>query len=99
MEKTGRGQPECAVEQYLSRGTQQQIRPAHDLSNGHGRVIHHAGQLVGGNVIVTPDHKIPEVMTGHKLLRAEVMVHEGNDFPIRHTEPPGETVGGNRGWR
>ena len=88
--KRGRGEAERAIEEQLAGSGGEEVRAAHDFGDAHGGVIHNDGELIGGDVIVTPDDEIAEMFAGDKLLRAELGVGEGDGFAIGNAEAPVE---------
>lgn len=46
---------------------------------------------------MTPHHKITEILPGDELLGTAVKIGEGDDFAIRHPEPPVCAFPGSRG--
>lgn len=82
--------PQSAVEEELTGGADEQVRAANDFSDTHIDVVHYAGQLIGGDIVIAPDHKIAEVLAGNELLRAEMGVGERDGFAIGNTEAPAE---------
>ena len=82
------GQAESTVEEQLPSGGPEQVLPPNHLGDVHGRIIHHHGQLVRRQVIVTPDHEISEVSPGAKPLSSAAAVLEGDHFAVRNPEPP-----------
>ena len=71
---------ERAIKQQLTRGRQQQIFAAHHFSDLHGGIVHHHGELVGGNVIVTPNDKISKVGTNRF-----VKIIKQYEFNVKYT--------------
>lgn len=59
---------QCAIQQELSRRRNEKISATNNLADLHGRVIHNHSELIGGHVIVAPDHKIAKIFSGHKSL-------------------------------
>ena len=50
----GRGsEPERAIEQELAGSGKEQVRAAHDLGDLHRGIIHHHGELVGSDAVVS----------------------------------------------
>jgi len=90
MIKCGRIPIERAIQQYLPGGADEQVLPANNLGNLHGRIIDHAGQLVCGHIVAAPDDKIAEVFAGGETLFAKISVHEGDGFAVRHAKTPAE---------
>ena len=71
-----RRQTKRAIEQNLACGGEQQIRAANDFGDLHGGVIDDDGELISGNVVLTPDDKIAEVFSSNELLRPKMAVDE-----------------------
>src|SRR2546426_711836 len=83
MKKRRRWGLKRAIEQELARGGFEQIRAAHHFRDVHRSIVHDHGKLIGGNVIVPPDHEVAKIFPGDKLLRAEVAIVEGYGFAGR----------------
>jgi hypothetical protein len=77
----------------LPRGASEQILTANHFADLHGSVVHYAGELVGGNIVVPPDHEIPDVFSGDERLWAKIVIGEGDGFAIGNTEAPREASG------
>jgi hypothetical protein len=65
------GPAQSAIQQNLSSRREQQIRPAHDLSDLHRDVVRHDGQLIGWYVVAPPDSKVAKVLARDKSLWAQ----------------------------
>ncbi len=76
MVKGGRRQTKRAIEENLAGGGEKQIGTANDFGDSHSSIVCHHGQLVGGRVILTPDDKITEILSGDELLKAEITIHK-----------------------
>jgi len=88
MGKGGRRRFQGAIEQQLPRGGDQQVRAPHHFGDSHGGVIHHHRQLIGGQIIVPPNHKIAEILPGLEFLTSEKAVLKTNRLALRHKKPP-----------
>ena len=77
-----------AVKKNLPRRGDQQVGSANHLRDSHHRIIRDYGELIGGNIIVTPDDEVAEILSGRELLRAEVAIVEADDFAVRNLEAP-----------
>src|SRR6185369_8341373 len=88
MVEGGGLQAERLVEQELASRRSQQISPAHHFGNAHGGVVHDYGQLIGGHIVVSPDHKIAKLFSSDESLRPLGAVNKGNRFAIGHEESP-----------
>ena len=76
MVEGGRGQGKRTEEQELAGGGEQEVRAANDFGDLHGGIVHDDGELIRGNVVMTPDDEIAEVFAGDELLGAEISVGE-----------------------
>ena len=105
MEVVDRGQAEGALEEDLARGRLEQVGAADDFGDGHGGVVHHAGELVAGQAAgvgvdgdwLAPDQEIGKVRTRSEGLRAEVGIGEAHDLAVGDAEAV--VGGGIEGWR
>jgi hypothetical protein len=88
VKECGRSEAERAVEQQLPRGGTKQISTTDNLADPHGMVVDDNGELVRGEIIVTPDNEIPEIAAGHERLFAFVAIDERNGFAIGHAKTP-----------
>ncbi len=88
MKISGSQKPERLKEQPLTGGAHEQISPAHRLGYLHGRIIHHAGQLISGKIVLPPDHKIAKIFARRELLLPIIGILKGNDFSIRNAKTP-----------
>lgn len=66
----------------------EQIGATNDLGNLLSGVVHHDGELVGGDAVLLPYREIPEIVSGHKLLRAVMCVLECDGLPVGYAETP-----------
>src|SRR5215467_13140210 len=55
---------QSSIEEKLARGGLQEIGSAYHFRNSHRVVVSNTGELVSGNVVSAPDHKIPERIAG-----------------------------------
>src|SRR5438093_6432966 len=85
-----RRKAERAIEQNLTRRGGEQIGAAHYFGDPHGGVVHDNRQLIGGNVVMSPDDEIAEILSGNEALLSQVTVHEGNGLAVRDAETPVE---------
>jgi len=88
VEKGGWSPAEGAIEQQLPRGGKEEIGAADDFGDLHFMVIDHHGELVGGEIVVTPHDEIAEVCAGRELLVSEVSVDEADGFTVGNTKTP-----------
>jgi hypothetical protein len=63
---------ESSIEEKLARGGLEEIGSAYHFGNPHCVVVRNTGELVRGNVVSAPDHKIPKVGSGVVDLRPEM---------------------------
>ena len=76
VEKGGRGPAEREVEEKLAGGGDEEVLAADDLGDLHGVIVHGAGELITGEIVVTPDDEVAEIAGGRELLRTETEVIE-----------------------
>jgi hypothetical protein len=88
VKEGGRSEAEREVKQQLPGGGTKQISATDNLADPHGMVINHNGELVGGEIIVTPDNEIPEIAASHERLFAFTAVDKRNGFSIGHAKTP-----------
>jgi len=88
VEESGWRPIEGAIEQELAGGGNEEISAADDFGDAHGVVIHGNGKLIGGEVIVAPDHEVTEIDSGGELPRSEVPVDECDRFAIGDAKAP-----------
>lgn len=81
---------EGAVKQELAGGADEQVGAADNFGDAHSDIVHDAGKLIGGNVVIAPDDKVAEVAPRNELLRAAVSVAERDDFAVGYAEAPAE---------
>ena len=60
MAKLRRLQAEGAIQEQLAKGGTEKIGASHHFCDFHRRVISHHRQLISGNVVFTPNDKVPE---------------------------------------
>ena len=92
-------QAEGTIEEQLPGGGDQEVGTPDDLGDSHGGVVHHDGKLVGGRVVIPPDHKIAKVPAGDEPLGAAAEVGKPDLLTIRDPESPGNlpfALGGSR---
>ena len=82
------GPTERPEKQQLSSSREEQVRPADDFSNSHGGIIRGDRKLITWDPFLTPHHKVTEVTSGDKLLRALTPIVETDNFTFRNTEAP-----------
>src|SRR6516162_3187267 len=82
MEIGRNAQSERPNQEQLPRGGLQQVDSSHDFGYLHGCVVDHDGELVGGNVIATPDDEITEVLTCDERLPTLPPVDERNGLVV-----------------
>src|SRR5271165_2448379 len=78
MEVSRDWQAERANQQQLPRGGFEQIGPANYLGDLHGGIVHDDRELIGGNVIATPDNEVAEVVSHNVGLRTEALIVKTN---------------------
>jgi hypothetical protein len=88
VEELRRREAEGAVEQKLTGGGAKEVFAADGLSDLHGGIVNDDGELIGGQVVLTPDDEIAEVLAGDELLWAEMTVGEGDGLPVGDVESP-----------
>jgi len=94
----GRGLPgEGLVEEELAGGGTKQIGAADDFGHAHEGVVDHAGQVVGGEAVMTPNDEVPEIDSGDEALGAAGDVMELDGRTIRNAEPPIDSGAGGFG--
>lgn len=79
---------ESAEKEKLAGGRDEQVLPADHLGDLHQMIIDHAGKLVTGQIVMTPDHEIAEIATSNIVLRAKGSIFKTNRFAIRNSETP-----------
>ena len=72
----GGGEFECAKEKKLAGGGFEQIGSANDFGDLHGGIVDHDGELVGGDVVATPNDEISEIASCGQALGGEMQVGE-----------------------
>jgi hypothetical protein len=93
VEKRGRGRAQCAVNEKLPTGREEQVLSADNLRDFHGNVVHDDGKFVGWNVVAPPDDKIAEVATGNPFEQASCKIGEADGFIIGNAEAPVDSSG------
>jgi len=76
VEKCRNRQAQGTVEQKLPRRADQQVTTAHNLGDLHRCVVHHAGQLIGRQIIGPPDDKIAKIFPRDKFLPSATAIGE-----------------------
>lgn len=89
MIESWRSQGKRPVEQELASGGEQEVGTANHFGDLHGGIVRDDGELISGNVIVTPDDKIAEIFSGDELLRTEMAIGESHGQAVRNAEAPG----------
>jgi hypothetical protein len=79
-----------AIEESLTGGGNKQVGSADDLRDSHGRVIRDHGELIGWNIVVSPDDEVSEILSSVELLWAEAAIVEADDLAVRNLEAPTE---------
>lgn len=90
MVKGGRGEGKRVVKQKLAGGGEKQVRATDDFGNPHSAVVHKNGELIGGNIVVTPDDEVAEIFSGDEALRAEMAIVESDWLVVRNSKSPRE---------
>jgi hypothetical protein len=89
MAEFRRGQFQGAIEQQLAEGRAEQIGAAHHLGDPLGGVIDHDGELVGRNVVLSPDDEIAKVEAGDGPLRPGALIEKLQRFFLGNAKTPG----------
>ena len=84
------GQLQGAIEQQLAEGRAEQIGAAHHLGDPLGSVIDHDGELVGRNVVLSPDDEITKVEAGHGALQPSAQIEKLQHFVLGNAKAPGD---------
>ena len=79
------------IKKELARGGEKEIRAANHFGDLHGGIVESAGELVGGEIIMTPDEEITEVVSRDAFLGAEMAIVEFDGFSLGHAEAPTDT--------
>ena len=66
------------IDEQLPRRRRQQVLAAHDFGDAHRVIVHGDGQVVGWQVVISPDNKIAKVPAGDKALGAEAAVFKSD---------------------
>ena len=61
-------QPQGSIEKDLASSGLEQVFATDDFRDGHGGIIHDDSELIGGQIIVTPNDEISEIASGDELL-------------------------------
>ena len=56
--------------------------------NGHAGIVHGAGELIAGKVVLPPHQEVAEVASGDGRLRTIAAVIEGDGLTVRHAQAP-----------
>ena len=72
----------------LSRRRLQQVRSADNLSDPHGSIVHHNRQLVGWNIIASPNNEVPEIPASDHPLWAKMQIRKTDLLTIAHAKSP-----------
>ena len=77
-----------AINEQLPKGRGEQIFATHDLADLHGVVVDRDGELIGRDIVASPDDEITEVSTRHRALWSETQVDEADLFAVGYAESP-----------
>ena len=88
-----RGQLERPIEKQLTEGGREEIRPAHNFSDLHRRIVDHDGELISRDIIFSPDDEIAKLAPGSAPLRTGALVDKIERLALRHPKPPGDSCG------
>ena len=89
MTEFRRGQFQGAIEQQLAEGRAEQIGAAHHLGDPLGGVIDHDSELVGRNVVFSPDNEIAKIKAGDGPLQTGELVEKLQRFFFGNAKTPG----------
>lgn len=81
-------QPEGTAYQYLSRRGLEQIGPADDLGDRHGRIVDSDRELIGRYSVLAPNEEVTEIVAGDKPLWPKVAVVELDGIAVWNPEAP-----------
>jgi len=81
---------ERAQEQDLSERARDEVFAAHHLCNFHQCIVHRAGELVGGDAILSPDEEVTKVVSRDRQLVAKTPILENNGLVQVDAETPVE---------
>src|ERR1043166_7183064 len=84
---------QSADEQQLSCGALEQVCAADDFSDLHRGIVDNHGELIGGDIVATPEQEVGKVAPGDELLPPEITVFERNNFALRDFQAPAHACG------
>lgn len=70
----GWSQVQGSIEQELASGRFEQVFAADNFGNVHGGIVDDDGELIGGEVIVTPNDKVSEIGSGDEFVESGATV-------------------------
>jgi hypothetical protein len=79
---------EGSIEKNLASSRFQEILPPDNLSDLHGMIVGHDRQLIGRDIVTTPNDKISEIHSCGKRLFSLANIMKTNVFSVRNPEPP-----------
>lgn len=88
MTELRRPEFERAVKKKLPESRAQQIRSGNHFGDFHLGVIDHDGELIGRNVVLSPDDKIAKLDFSYGSLRPGALIVKLQCFAFRNTETP-----------
>ena len=88
MAEFRRRQLQDAIEKQLAKSRAEQVRAAHDFGDPLGGVVDHDGELVGRNVVLSPNDEIAKVEAGDGPLQPGALVEKLHRFVLRNAKSP-----------
>ena len=88
----GGREAECAGQEQLAGSGLQKVCSADDFGNLHGCIVHYYSELIGGDIISTPNHKVSEIVSRDIGVWSEVEVVEAEGLSVRDAEAPVHTL-------
>ncbi len=88
MAKLRRWKSQRAIEEKLPKGGMKQVRATHQLGDLHGGVIDHDRELIGRDVVFSPDDEVAKVDARDRALRSGDLIEKLQRFFIWDTETP-----------
>lgn len=88
MEKGGRRPTQCFEKKYLPCRAWQQVCASHYFRDAHVGIVHYTGEVICGQIIVTPHNKVAKVPARHKGLQPALPIVKSHRASIRHAETP-----------
>lgn len=81
-------EPQRSKQKNLPRRRFQQIGPAHNFGDPHRGIVNNNRQLIGGNVIASPNNEVAKVLPGNQPLLAKMQIRKENFFTVWNPKPP-----------